>query len=498
MTESSIPPPAGPFALAPGYQTAATLEFPADFRFGSATAAFQIEGASTQDGREDSIWDTFCKVPGAVSGGHDGSIAADHYHRMPQDVALMKRLGLDTYRFSTSWARIKPGDREVNPLGLDFYSRLVDELLEQEITPWLTLYHWDLPQSLQESGGWANRETVHRFADYAVEVFQALGDRVKHWTTLNEPWCSSFLSYAAGEHAPGLTEPSQAVAAAHHLLLGHGLATQRIRELSSREHSLGITLNFTVADPADPADANDVDAARAIDGAFNRIFLDPIFRGSYPQDVLADMDAAGLSAWIRPGDLETISAPIDVLGVNYYNGMLVAAPAQPLVPETELLLTGPGGLPRRSPYVGSERVRTIARDLPITAMGWEVQPEGLERLLLRLQNDYVGPAGIHMIITENGAAYDDVPDESGFVDDSRTRGAYLEEHLRATHQAMSQGADVRGYLVWSLLDNFEWAWGYEKRFGVVRVDYESLARIPKASALWYSRVAASHCLLPSV
>ncbi|MDO2935265.1 family 1 glycosylhydrolase [Paeniglutamicibacter sulfureus] len=492
MTE--LPTTGTPHPLAAGLDSTRTLEFPPGFRFGSATAAFQIEGAAHEEGREDSIWDAFCRVPGAVFEGHDGSVAADHYHRMPQDVALMAELGLDTYRFSTSWARIKPGDRTLNPKGLDFYSRLVDELLGRGIAPWLTLYHWDLPQALQERGGWANRDTAYRFADYALEVFEHLKDRVTDWTTLNEPWCSSFLSYAGGEHAPGHTNPEEAVAAAHHLLLGHGLATGAMREVADKDHRLGITLNFTVADPANPANAVDVDAARRIDGAFNRIFLDPIFRGQYPTDVLEDMAEAGLERHIRGNDLEVIAAPIDVLGVNYYNGELVAGPTTPPAPDESLVFASDRGLPRRSPIVGSEQVGRAWRDLPRTAMGWEVQPEGLERLLLRLEEHYTGPAGIPMVITENGAAYDDVADESGFVDDSGDRLSFIDAHLRATHRAMEQGADVRGYLVWSLMDNFEWSFGYDKRFGIVRVDYDTQARIPKASAKWYAQVAASHRL----
>ena len=487
---TTSPSTANPLAI--GYDSTQSIQFPPSFRFGSATAAFQIEGASHQDGREDSIWDAFCRVEGAVFAGHDGSVAADHYHRMPQDVKLMAELGMDTYRFSTSWARIKPADRALNPKGLDFYSRLVDELLGHEIAPWLTLYHWDLPQALGERGGWANRDTAYRFADYALQVFEHLKDRVTQWTTLNEPWCSSFLSHAGGEHAPGHTDPAEAVAAAHHLLLGHGLATTAMREVGGKEHRLGITLNFTVADPGDPASASDVDAARRVDGAFNRVFLDPIFHGQYPQDVMEDMAGAGLEKHIRDNDLEVIAAPIDMLGVNYYNGELVAAAKLAPGSEEPMEFASERGLPRRSPIVGSERVRNIDRPLPRTAMGWEVQPEGLERLLLRLQEQYTGPAGIPMVITENGAAYDDAPDASGFVDDSDDRLAFIDAHLRAVHRAMERGAEVRGYLVWSLLDNFEWAFGYDKRFGIVRVDYQTQARIPKASARWYARVAASH------
>ncbi|QIK72792.1 family 1 glycosylhydrolase [Propioniciclava coleopterorum] len=465
--------------------TTSELTFPAGFSFGTATAAYQIEGAAAEDGRRDSIWDAFCRVPGAVIGGDSGEVVCDHYHRMPADVDLIADLGLDTYRFSTSWARVCPDGGPANPAGVDFYSRLVDELLDRGVRPWLTLYHWDLPQALQEAGGWVNRDTAHRFADYAQVMVDALGDRVDVWTTLNEPWCSSFLSYAAGEHAPGHTSPSEAVDAAHHLLLAHGLGVQVLRG-HGRDLTVGITTNHTVADPADPDDPGDVDAARRIDGAFNRVFLDPIFRGDYPADVLEDMSWAGLGRVAREGDMALISAPIDVLGVNYYNGGAFAAP-DPRVHEP-LTHPGPGGLLRRSPYVGSERVRGVSRGLPVTDMGWEIQPDGLTRLLLRLQREYTGPAGIPMVITENGAAFPDVADAGGFVQD-HDRIAYLRDHLAAVHAALEQGADVRGYLVWSLLDNFEWAWGCGKRFGIVHVDFDTLERTPKASAQWYSGVA---------
>ncbi|MFP5415637.1 MAG: GH1 family beta-glucosidase [Actinomycetes bacterium] len=464
-----------------------TLTFPAGFSWGSATAAFQIEGAAHEDGRRDSIWDAFCRIPGAVAGADNGDVACDHYHRMPADVALMAELGLGTYRFSTSWARVCPDGGPVNPRGLDFYSRLVDELLAHGIRPWLTLYHWDLPQALQDSGGWTSRDTAERFAEYAGTVFGALGDRVGVWTTLNEPWCSSFLSYAGGEHAPGHTSPSEAVDAVHHLLLGHGLAVQHLRSLAGDGVTLGITTNHTVADPADPTNPDDVDAARRVDGAFNRVFLDPLFRSHYPADVLDDMAEAGLGRVAREGDLEVISTPIDVLGVNYYNGEVVAA-ADP-ADDSPLTWRTPSGRPRRSTRVGSERVRTVLTAGPTTGMGWPIQPEGLTRLLTRLHREYTGPAGVPLFVTENGAAFDDVPDADGFVDDSDTRLAYVRDHLAALHAALEQGADVRGYLVWSLLDNFEWAWGYEKRFGIVRVDYDTQVRTPKASARWFAEVA---------
>jgi beta-glucosidase len=273
--------------------------FPRDFLFGAATAAYQIEGAAHEDGRTDSIWDAFCRVPGAVVNGDNGDIACDHYHRYPEDVALMSELGLETYRFSTSWSRVRPDGGAVNAKGVDFYSRLVDELLEKNIKPWLTLYHWDLPQALEEIGGWTNRDTAFKFADYALSVHDALGDRVTAWTTLNEPWCASFLSYIGGEHAPGRQDPAAGLAASHHLLLGHGLAIQALRERDS-ELQLGITLNLTVTDPVDPTDAGDLDAVRRIDGQFNRWFLDPIFRGSYPADVLADVAHLGFDDIVTP------------------------------------------------------------------------------------------------------------------------------------------------------------------------------------------------------
>ncbi|MPV37512.1 GH1 family beta-glucosidase [Georgenia subflava] len=460
---------------------------PPGFLVGAATAAFQIEGAAWTDGRTDSIWDAFCRQPGAVLNGDDGSVAVDHYHRYRTDVALMSELGLDAYRFSTSWARVRPDDGPTNAAGLAFYSRLVDELLENGIDPWLTLYHWDLPQALQEKGGWTHRDTAYRFAEYAVAVHEALGDRVRSWITLNEPWCSSFLAHAAGEHAPGRTEPTEAVAAAHHLLLGHGLAVEALRERDA-DAALGITLNFTVADPADPADPADVDAARRVDGAFNRIFLDPIFRGTYPADVLEDMAAHWPADLVRDGDLATVAAPVDFLGVNYYNGGAVAGPGTDGEPAAPV-----GGRQLRSPYVGSEQVRALPRGLPRTAMDWEVQPDGLYRLLTRLQEEYTGPAGTSLYVTENGAAYDDEPDSTGFVQDDE-RLDYVRTHLAAVLDAVQAGADVRGYFVWSLLDNFEWAFGYAKRFGIVRVDYDTLERTPKASARWYAEVARTRTL----
>ncbi|GAA1861438.1 GH1 family beta-glucosidase [Myceligenerans crystallogenes] len=462
------------------------VAFPQGFLWGAATAAYQVEGAAHTDGREDSIWDVFAKVPGAVVNQEDGAVACDQYHRYPADVALMKRLGIKAYRFSTSWARIQPGGREFNAAGLGYYDRLVDELLGADILPWLTLYHWDLPQGIEDDGGWPARDTAYRFRDYAVATHERLGDRVGVWTTLNEPWCAAFLGYTGGQHAPGRQSREDGLAAAHHLMLGHGLAIQALRERAP-EANLGITLNFEVEDPLDPENPADVDAARKLDGGFTRIFADPILRGAYPQDVLDDVEPYGLQKYIQDGDLEIISTPIDTLGVNYYHGNAVAAtPA-------ERELQGSPVLPREtsSPFPAGDGVYVHPRDLPVTDQDWEIHPEGLTRLLLRLQQDYTGPRGIAMYVTENGCAYDDVADADGFVQDDK-RIEFIDGHLRAIKDAIDEGADVRGYFGWSLLDNYEWAWGYGKRFGLVRVDYETQERVVKASGRWYGQVATDN------
>ena len=465
----------------------APRSFPSTFLFGAATAAYQIEGAAHEDGRTDSIWDVFCRVPGAVVNADNGDTACDHYHRYRDDVAMMKDLGLQAYRFSTSWSRVQPDGGAVNAKGLDFYSRLVDELLGKGITPWLTLYHWDLPQALQDAGGWANRDTAMRFRDFALGVHDALGDRVNSWTTLNEPWCSSFLSYIGGEHAPGIQDPATGLAAAHHLLLAHGLAA---KELAARDASLqlGITLNLTVVDPVDPSDEGDLDAVRRIDGQFNRFFLDPIFRGSYPDDVLVDVAHLGLERHVQPGDLDVISSRIHCLGVNYYHGEAVSSR-----PSTaEMSTAAPSVRPKRSPFPAADEVHWHLRDLPTTAMGWEVQPEGLTRLLKRVHEQYTGPAGIALVVTENGAAYDDELIDGAVHDAKRVH--FLEAHLGAILDAIDDGVPVGGYFYWSLMDNFEWAWGYDKRFGIVHVDYATQQRTPKDSAIAYTRVIAGRSL----
>ncbi|HZU92369.1 MAG TPA: family 1 glycosylhydrolase [Microbacterium sp.] len=472
-----------------------TRPFPKDFLFGAATAAYQIEGAAFEDGRTASIWDAFSRVPGAVIGGDNGDVACDHYHRYPQDVALMKELGLDTYRFSTSWSRVRPDGGAVNEQGVDFYKRLVDELLGAGILPWLTLYHWDMPHALQEVGGWTNRDTVERFLEYAGTMHDALGDRVNVWTTLNEPWCASFLSYTGGEHAPGHTSIAEGLLASHHLLLAHGAT---VRELRSRDSSLnlGITLNHTVADPADPQNPADVDAARRVDGQFNRWFLDPIYRAQYPADVVEDVravDAAAVRRFeeaVHDGDLATIAQPIDTQGVNYYHGDLVAGEA----PEVSPPSGGPATTrPGRSPYPSDAGIHAVERGLPRTAQNWEVQPEGLTRLLHRVWDEYAQPAGTVLYMTENGAAYDDVVAADGQVHDA-DRAEFLRLHLGAVLDAAEAGVDVRGYFYWSLFDNYEWAWGYDKRFGIVRVDYDTQQRTVKDSGREYARIIAARAL----
>jgi beta-glucosidase len=410
-------------------------------------------------------------VPGAIVNGEDGAIACDHYHRYPEDAKLLGDLGMNTYRFSVSWPRVLDAAGVVNPKGMDFYSRLVDELLANGVAPWLTLYHWDLPAALP--GGWTNRDTASRFVDYALAVHEHLGDRVRTWTTLNEPWCSSFLSHAAGVHAPGQTDPAAAIAAAHHLLLAHGWTVRALREADPTA-SLGITLNFTPALPATDSQA-DADVARRVDATANRFFADPIFSGAYPADVREDLAELWPAGLVQDGDLSAINTPIDVLGVNYYTTNVFRA-------------AGPGeATGGATPHIAARDAVQVLRDLPLTAMGWEVDPAGMQTLLTWLHTTYTGAAGTALVITENGAAFDDQADAAGFVDD-QFRVDYLRGHLRAVDAAMGAGADVRGYLAWSLMDNFEWSYGYGKRFGLVRVD-DQLHRIPKASALWFGEVA---------
>ncbi|MEV7226235.1 GH1 family beta-glucosidase [Polymorphospora sp. NPDC051019] len=450
------------------------VTFPPEFLWGAATAAFQIEGAAAEGGRTPSIWDTFSRTPGKVLHGHTGDVACDHYHRFRDDVRLMADLGLKSYRFSVAWPRVQPGGSgPANQEGLDFYRRLVDELLENEIEPWLTLYHWDLPQPLEDAGGWPVRDTAARFADYAALTHAALGDRVRYWTTLNEPWCSAFLGYGSGAHAPGRSDGGDAVRAAHHLMLGHGLAVQAIRA-ARPDHDLGVTVNLYPVTPQTDA-PGDLDAARRIDGLANRIFLDPILRGEYPADLIEDLrDVTGFEH-VHDGDLAVIGTPLSVLGVNYYSRHVVAAPVEGAEPEP--YWRAPSSWP------GSEDVRFVTRGYPVTDMDWEIDAPGLVEILRRVHDEY---PEVPLYVTENGSAFvDRVVD--GRVDDPE-RLAYFDAHLRACHEAIEAGVPLRGYFAWSLMDNFEWAWGYTKRFGMIHVDYDSQLRIPKSSARWYAEV----------
>ncbi|HEX8682932.1 MAG TPA: GH1 family beta-glucosidase [Ardenticatenaceae bacterium] len=449
-----------------------TLTFPEGFLWGTATSAYQIEGAWNEDGKGESIWDRFTHTPGNIEDGSNADVGCNHYHLWPQDIALMKSLGVQAYRFSISWPRILPEGRgRVNRAGLDFYSRLVDGLLEAGITPYATLYHWDLPQALQDRGGWPERSTAEAFVEYANVTSRHLGDRVTSWITHNEPWCISFLAHQIGEHAPGWRgDWRAALAAAHHVLLSHGWAVPAIRA-NSPGAEVGITLNFTPAEPASPSRA-DFEATRHFDGYFQRWFLDPLYGRHYPADMVADYTEAGyLPAeglpFMREGDLEAIAAPTDFLGLNYYT--------------REIVRNGeaPDNLPQTTfPAPESER----------TEMGWEVHPDALYRLLNRLHFEYQPPK---LYITENGASYGDAPDGNGRVHDSR-RVEYLREHLAAAHRAIGNGVPLAGYFVWSFLDNFEWAKGNTQRFGIVWVDYESQQRLPKESALWYGEVARTN------
>ena len=435
------------------------MTFPADFAWGAATAAFQIEGATTADGRGESIWDRFAGTPGKVHNGDTGDPACDHYNRWEQDLDLIASLGIRAYRFSVSWPRIQPGGRgPANQRGLDFYRRLVEGLRERGITPLLTLYHWDLPQALEDEGGWASRDVAERFAEYAELVFDALGDVVEDWTTHNEPYVTSFLGYALGTKAPGATDWSRGLRASHHALLSHGLVVRAFRE-TGRRGRIGITLDLTVARPGRDRD-DDRAAAHRLEGHHNRWFLDPVFRGSYPADMLELYESRfGPLDAIQPDDLDSIAQPIDFLGVNFYRPNLVVAREDGSV-------------------LG---LAEVPLDAQHTAMGWPVVPEALTELLVNVQRDY---GGVPLLITENGAAFEDRLDGGEVVEDPH-RVAYIKNHLAAVERAIASGVDVRGYYVWSLLDNFEWEHGYSQRFGIVYVDFETQRRIPKRSALWY-------------
>ncbi len=450
-----------------------TRKFPADFLWGVATSAYQIEGGVDLDGRGPSIWDTFCAHPGAVRGGDDGRTAAEHRRRMASDVAMLAELGVGAYRFSVAWPRVRPlGRGAVSTAGLDFYRSLVDALLDAGVDPVVTLYHWDLPQALEDAGGWPARATAERFGEFASLVGAALGDRVRRWSTVNEPWCAAMLGYAGGIHAPGRSDPGAAIAAAHHLLLGHGLAVDALRATVRADAEVAITVNPYPVIAAGEREV-DIDAARRVDGVANRLWYDLVLLGRYPDDVLADFATVSDLAHIRDGDLAMISRPIDAIGVNYYRRHHVRHAA------------GASAGPPASTWPGSPDVETVDPGVATTASRWAIEPDGLVETLVRLTRDYDPPP---IYVHENGAAFDDHAGAGGDVDDA-DRLAFLRDHVRAAHDALAAGVDLRGYFVWSLLDNFEWAEGYAKRFGIVRVDFETQRRTPKASARWYAEVA---------
>src|SRR5579883_807347 len=444
-----------------GLETDLARRFPAQFLWGAATASYQIEGAVREDGRGPSIWDDFAATPGKVFQGHTGEVAADHYHRVEEDVDLMAQLGLGAYRFSIAWPRILPeGSGAVNQAGLDFYDRLVDALLAKGIQPFATLYHWDLPSPLERAGGWLNRETTSAFADYAEIVTRRLGDRVAGWITLNEPWCSAYLGYGIGVHAPGLRDRQAAIDAAHHLLLGHGLAVPRIRANLKNNAQVGVTLIVNHVYGADERaeTLRDMELANQFSNGW---FLDPIYRGAYPDRFFEHM--ALNPPPIQPGDLETISVPIDFLGINNYSRILIrGAQTQPLADRCESVSPVPNAC--------------------YTDMGWEIYPNGLRDALVYVALNY--PVG-NLYVTENGAAFPDVWDGGDTLSDPR-RVSYLRSYITACAEALEQGAPLRGYFVWSLMDNFEWGEGYSKRFGIVYIDYPTQRRIIKESGYWYA------------
>lgn len=434
--------------------------FPEDFLWGSATASYQIEGAWNEDCKGESVWDTFCRIPGKIKDGSSGETAVDHYHRWPEDIDLMKELGLQVYRFSFSWPRIFPeGKGSVNPKGLDFYDRIIDRLLEKGIIPFPTLFHWDTPQALEDKGGWANRDTAQYFADYAKVLADRFGDRVRNWITHNEPFVVAIGGYFVGEHAPGRKDPQAAMHTAYHLILSHGLALKALRESLSKDSEIGITLSLSPVHPLS-ANAEDAKAARNMDGVFNRLFLDPVFKGSYPEDMVRILGP--FFPEIKPDDLKIMSRPIDFLGINYYSRAVFRHdPDFPLVEATQVF-------PEGNEY----------------SMMWEIYPEGFHEIIKRVWEDYK-PEKI--IITENGIPVPDGVDFDGRIRDER-RIRYVRDHLIQVHRAISDGIPVKGYFHWSLMDNFEWALGYTMRFGLVYVDYSTQQRIIKESGHWFSRV----------
>ncbi len=445
--------------------------FPEGFVWGTATSAQQIEGARHEGGRGESVWDRYASIPGNIEDGSNADQACNHYYCWREDIELMRWLGVGAYRFSLAWPRILPTGRGApNAAGLDFYDRLVDGLLEAGIAPFVTLNHWDMPEALMDEGGWAGRPSVEAFVHYASIATARLGDRVRHWTTHNEPWCIATLGYEQGCHAPGRRDPAEALRAAHHLMLSHGLAVPEIRR-NAAGAEVGIVLNLSPGAPAADTDA-DREAVRRFDGMFNRWYLDPLYRGAYPADAVEDKVRLGHLAsaelpFVQDGDLEAIAAPTDMLGVNYYSRTVVRA--------------GPDGDPIAAPPVPKK---------DLTEMGWEVYPAGLTDILQRVHREYAPPA---LYITENGAAFVDPAPAGGVIEDGR-RVAYFEDHLVAAADAAAAGAPLKGYFAWSLLDNFEWGHGYTKRFGLFGVDFATCRRIPKRSAHWLRAAVAANAV----
>ena len=451
-------------------------KFPTGFTFGAATAAYQIEGAATEDGRGPSIWDTFSHIPGKVENGDTGDVAIDFYHRVEEDLDLIKSLGLSAYRLSIAWPRIIPaGLGEVNEAGLAFYEKVIDGLLARDIEPVVTLYHWDLPQPLEDRGGWTTRETSYAFAEYARVVGERLGDRVAMWTTLNEPWCSAYLGYASGDHAPGRRSEAESLQAVHHLNLAHGLALIELRKVVTRPDArFSVTNNLAMTYAADPANPEDIDAKRQIDALQNRAFTDPQLRGFYPQDLLVDTKHITDWSFVHDGDLELINQPIDVVGINYYC--------------TGTVRRGPERSTEGTAHPGATRVEFVDQPGPYTEMGWNIAPQGLYDLLVATHESY---PEYEIMVTENGAAYRDqrVEEDGAKRVHDAERVDFLLRHFAAAHHAIEAGVPLTGYFVWSLMDNFEWAFGYTKRFGIVHVDYDTQERTKKDSALWYTKLA---------
>lgn len=440
------------------------IQFPKDMKWGVATASYQIEGATSEGGRGPSIWDTFAKTPGKVVNGDNGDIACDSYHRYDEDVELMKELGVDTYRFSVAWPRIFPnGVGEVNQEGLDYYHRLIDKLLENGIEPMCTLYHWDLPQALQDKGGWANRETIDAFVQYSELMYKEFSGKIKKWITLNEPWCISFLSNFIGVHAPGNRDLQLATQISHHLLVAHGKSVIKFRELGI-DGEIGFAPNTTWLEPYSTRQ-EDIDACNREIGWYIEWFMDPVFKGTYPDFMVEWFKKKGVELQIEEGDMDTIQQPIDFLGINYYTGHIAR------YKENEGLLDW----------------ELVEMNYNRTDIGWPIYPDGFYNVLTRIKDNY---GDVPIYITENGSCYNDEPENDVVQDDGRI--SYFEQHLTALHRAMESGVNIKGYIIWSLLDNFEWAEGYTMRFGIVHVNYRTLKRTPKESYYWLKQTITNN------